>query len=100
MEAKIKQNTAPQFVATLTVEELKELIHSVISETLQSIPPADTTPDPLPEFLTRAQAAKFLGCAKASIDNWARAGILKKHFLGNRAPRFRRDEVRAVLANR
>lgn len=97
MKNGIKNNNAPQFVATMTADELKTLIHSVISETLQNHQPAAPTADPMPEFLTRKQAAAFLKCAVASIDNWSRAGLLKKHFIGGRTPRFSRDELRSVL---
>lgn len=97
MESRTTNNKAPQFVATMTADELKELIYSVISETLQNHQPAAPTADPLPEFLTRQQAAAFLKCAVASIDNWSRAGLLKKYFISGKTPRFKRDELRAIL---
>ncbi len=84
-----------KLIVTLTTGELENLIDRVISKRL----PQDTAPvatDPLPELLTRDQAAQFLGVSKGSIDNYSRVGLLRKRYLG-RLPRFHRDELRKIF---
>lgn len=43
-------------------------------------------------FLTKKQAAKKLSCSTSTIDNYARAGKLTRHYLG-RVVRFKEEEV-------
>lgn len=71
--------------------ELLESIANLLAD--RQTPP---TADPLPELLTIKQAAAFLQCSVGTIQNWSRAGILEKHYVGN-SPRFRRDDLRAAF---
>lgn len=47
-------------------------------------------------FLTKKQAARKLNCSTSTIDNYARAGSLTRHYLG-RTVRFKLEEVLALV---
>jgi len=54
---------------------------------------------PEPRIIRRADAARRLGCSLRAVDNWARAGILRKVKLPGRirAAGFRESELVAVI---
>ncbi|KAA1380510.1 helix-turn-helix domain-containing protein [Aeromicrobium fastidiosum] len=59
--------------------------------------------DRVPELLTTAEAAEFLGLSVPSVHRLAVAGVIKTHFQhpGPRGPRvFHRDELSRVAAER
>ena len=50
-------------------------------------------PDPEQDFyITKKEAAKLWGCCTSTIDNYRRAGILKRYRIGS-AVRFKRSEL-------
>jgi hypothetical protein len=57
---------------------------------------------PEPRLVRRAEAARRLSVSLRAIDNWARAGILRKVKLPGRvrACGFRADEIDAVIRGR
>lgn len=79
--------------------ELEKLIIDCVNTCLRTIPvqlEAPTQPDSDPdELLKKREAAKLLSCSTSTIDNYARAGILPRHYVG-RSVRFRRSDVLAI----
>jgi excisionase family DNA binding protein len=53
-----------------------------------------TTPSP---YMTRAEAAKYLGVTTRGLDLMIADGRLKAYQLGSRVIRLRRDEIDAAL---
>jgi len=47
-------------------------------------------------YISKKEAAKFLGCSVATIDNYRRKGIIKRHHIGS-SVRFRKDELIAAV---
>jgi hypothetical protein len=86
-----------QSLILTTPEDLRALIDEAVTTAVSAaIGEAVTDNDDLPEYLTRKQVADFLACSIATVDNYARAGVLQKRYIGN-TPRFKREEVRAAL---
>lgn len=48
------------------------------------------------QLLTRPQAAEFLGVAISTLDNWARAGLLKRIKV-NRAVRYKKESLEQFI---
>lgn len=46
-------------------------------------------------YINKRQAARLLSCSTSTIDNYARAGALTRHYIG-KAVRFDRQEVLAL----
>lgn len=94
---KKKEHMQPQAIprplAMMSEDEFFQRLEAVIEAKISHMQPSVPS-DPLPEFLTRKEAAAFLKCAPASVDNWTRSGLLRKHYVGGRTPRFHRDELR------
>lgn len=57
---------------------------------------------PMPELLTRRQVAKLMKKSPTQVDNYARAGFIRRVHLGNssRSSGFDADSVRAFLAGK
>jgi excisionase family DNA binding protein len=49
------------------------------------------------QLLRKSDAAKLLNCSHSTIDNYARAGVLKRHYVG-RAVRFKRSDVLGIVS--
>ncbi|MCB0565400.1 MAG: helix-turn-helix domain-containing protein [Phaeodactylibacter sp.] len=86
-------------VTTLTRQDLEALVIDCMKVVIKNHQPAgEEAPSPgpgEPEFLTKRQAARKLGCSTSTIDNAARAGKLTRHYLG-KTVRFRLEEVLAL----
>lgn len=75
-------------------DELQTLITDSLNACLNKRQPEEV--EDLPEWLTRRQVAEYLNCTLATVDNYSRAGTLKKRYI-NGLPRFKREEVRQAL---
>jgi excisionase family DNA binding protein len=95
-----KEMVEPTFTA-LSRQQLEELVFDVakaaIKAALKEIPKQEPTErEPRePAFLTKKQAANKLSCSPSTIDNAARAGRLKRHYIG-KGVRFKLEEVLAL----
>ena len=69
---------------------MEEVFTTVLKNTLAPPPP------PVPELLTRKQAAQLLGQSLTTIDQWTLKGKLRKHRIAG-AVRFKRSEIMALL---
>lgn len=90
--------TQSPLLVTLPAEEFFARLESIIETKLSERIPAQPTGEALPELMTRKEAAAYLSCSIATIDNLARAGRLEKHYLAG-LPRFRREELKAAFQN-
>ena len=80
----------------ISKEELKALLADTVTAAIRDNFPKNEDREELPEYLTRKQVAQYLACSLATVDNYSRAGLLKKVYI-NGLPRFNRDEVRRAL---
>lgn len=71
------------------VEEFERVV-TKLSKRLNPIPPET--------YLTRIEAAKFLGVSLMTIHNWSKLGIIHPMKIGTRI-RFKKSELVAVLEN-
>lgn len=83
-------------VTSLSYEELKTLISEALRGELKQIAPpsgkGEMPPGEAGQFISKRAAARLLDCCVSTIDNHARAGRLKRHYIG-RAVRFERVQV-------
>lgn len=89
-------------VIVSTIEELKEVMGQLFSDRLtaffqnykvEQVLSKDVLPgQAAPPYVTKKEAARLLSCSPSTIDNYARAGILTRHYVG-KAVRFDRQQV-------
>lgn len=90
--------SANQLVVHLTVPELVSIIDSRLEKLAEKLP--DQEAEQLPEYLTRKQVAAYMRISLATVDNYARDGVLKRRYVGGRnrrTPRYHRDDVRQAM---
>ena len=91
-------------IVVTDVEELSRIIEAAVNAALDkrkvaSLP--DSNPDEAgPAYVSKQAAAKLIGCSVATVDNFRRAGKIKAHRLGNKAVRFDRSEILALLESK
>lgn len=86
----------------MTRNEVENLVLDCLDTALKRFaPPTQNTPIPPADddFLTKGEAAALLSCSRSTIDNAARAGKLRRHYIG-KAVRFKRGEVAALVKTR
>lgn len=90
-------------LTTLSREELHALIIDSVNACLrrhsaERPPRRETGPGEAGSaFVSKRQAAALLDCSTSTIGNYARAGKLKRHYIGGqKAVRFDRNEVLAL----
>jgi excisionase family DNA binding protein len=79
------QLSIPEF-RRLIQEELEQYNSKSMAKNHTSAPPADSP------FITKKEAAKLISVSPSTIDNAARAGRIKRHYIGS-AVRFDRTQV-------
>lgn len=83
----------------VTPEELNaalEPIKRALSELIESqkaYQPIET------EFISRTDAAKLLGVALSSLDEWTKRGLIRRYKIGGRYRYDRNEVIRAVKNN-
>jgi len=83
----------------LSSKEVKELIKESLKQFFLENP---INPDyrqnieEINRFISKKEAAELWGCCTSTIDNYARKGILKRHYIGS-AVRFKYIEVLEVV---
>jgi excisionase family DNA binding protein len=72
---------------------IKALIEQAVQNVLNAQPIRDTTPDEAtPPYVSKREAARLISVCPSTIDNAARAGRLKRHYVG-KSVRFERSQV-------
>lgn len=84
-------------ITTLTPDEFRQIVVESVRHCLKTDKPI---PDPVPEqaatpYVSKREAARLISVCQSTIDNAARAGKLKRHYVG-KAVRFDRGEVLAL----
>ena len=84
-------------VVTLTRGELEDLIINSVQVCLKNQTPVrNTIPDEAaPSYVSKREAARLISVCASTIDNAARAGRLKRHYVG-KSVRFERSQVLAL----
>ena len=81
-------------LTSLTPDELRQLIVESVRHCLKTETPIqDSVPgQAAPPHVSKKEAARLLSCSTSSIANFARAGKLKRFYVG-KSVRFERREV-------
>lgn len=87
--AEVKKAIAEAIMPSIQTAEIAQLLEELKIEVRRSNAP----------WLDRQGAADYCQCSVGTIDNFANAGKLEKHWLGN-SPRFRRDDLDALIEGR
>jgi len=82
-----------RLIVTLTESELKTLVRQAVSEGVESARILTQETAPEGNLLKKKEAAKLLSCSTSTIDNLARRKKLTRHYVGQRAVRFDREQV-------
>ncbi|MEM7105654.1 MAG: helix-turn-helix domain-containing protein [Bacteroidota bacterium] len=90
-------------IVSMTKADLEATIANCVKNTLTELNHQPTTAvveeqptDNSDVFLTKAESANFLKCSPSTIDNYARAGKLTRHYRG-RNVLFPKNELRALI---
>jgi len=82
-------------MVVITPEELETIVDRRLQAAFERYAPQNhnTAPDAAaPPFVSKREAARLIGVCTSTIDNAARAGKLKRHYVG-KAVRFDREKV-------
>lgn len=89
----------------LSIRELRNLLreeleqfhkeHKALTPSQRDDPPGQAGE----AFISKKQAARLLSCSTSTIDNYARANHLTRHYIG-KAVRFDRQEVLGLAKQR
>ena len=75
---------------------IKNIVEQAVLKAFENHqPPTLTSSEPDP-YLTKKEAAKFLSCSVSTIDNYRRAGTLKRYNFGS-SVRFKRSELLQMI---
>lgn len=85
-------------------QELFQIIYKAVDAALDARK-IGTYPDNVPDeagpaYVSKQAAAKLIGCSVATVDNFRRAGKIEARRLGNKAVRFDRAEILALLESK
>ena len=82
-------------VIQLTSVELKDLISDAVREELEALKEQLKLPKP-EEYLTRNEVMNLFKISKGTLNNWVKAGRLKKHGIRGRVY-FKRSELEQAM---
>ncbi len=81
-----------QFVATLTVEELRIVIGEEVRKKILEL-----TPPPPEKFLSPKETCAMLGISLQTLSNYTKQGKLIDHRFGTRKIWYKNSEIMAAL---
>ena len=87
----------PFEVITCRLDEIQAALSEIKATTAQRW--QDGSPPEAGQLITKQQAARLLACCTSTIDNHARAGRIKRHYIGKgerKIVRFERSQVLAL----
>lgn len=76
-------------LSQIPINELTDIISETIKKELQNISPE---PEPVPEFITRNEAAKMLGITLPTLHEWTKKEIIKGYRISTRI-RYKKSEI-------
>ena len=81
-------------LTTLTPDELRQIVVESVRQCLKTETPilGIAPNEAAPNHVTKREAARLLSCSQSSISNFARAGKLRRFYVG-KSVRFERREV-------
>lgn len=84
-------------ITTLTPDEFRQIVVESIRHCLKTDKPiSDNVPgQAAANYVTKREAARLISVCVSTIDNAARAGKIKRHYVG-KSVRFLRSEVLAL----
>lgn len=89
-----------QVLYPVSLKELEEFQRNWFRQELENYfndnPPKQEQSEDIDRYLSKKEAAKLWGCCTSTIDNYARRGVLTRHYVGS-AVRFKRSEVLEVI---
>lgn len=83
-------------LTSISKDDLETLIIDCVNACLKHHQPEEKIPKEQNDYLTKKEAAKFLSCSVSTIDNYRRAGVIKRHNVGS-SVRFKRSELIAAV---
>lgn len=83
----------------LSIPEVRNLLREELESffTQKEAERENQQPEPLPEYLTKKEAAELLKCSIATIDNYRRSGKLKRYNHLGHIVRFKRSELMEAM---
>jgi excisionase family DNA binding protein len=94
-------NTDKDAVGNLIITlPLKQIAQSIKDE-LKDEPPKATPNAPTNEIklFTRKKTADILGVSLQTLNEWSKKGVLKKHRIGNKQVRYRKEDIEKALTS-
>lgn len=79
---------------TLIIDSVNACLKGQEQNQIERTKPEEANPN---DLLTKKEAAKLLSCSTSTIDNYARAGVLTRNYVG-RSVRFSRSDVLAIVS--
>jgi excisionase family DNA binding protein len=81
-----------------TADELERLIEQATTRAVTAtLKRFDTTTATDEEYLSKSKSARLLGVSTSTIDNYVRAGKLRKYPFTGKSVRFKRVELLALI---
>jgi excisionase family DNA binding protein len=94
---KTKKTMEKILLQSITVDELKEIIRSVLDEKVILKPPS-VQKEPSAEYLTRKQVCKLLNISLSTLYIYSKRGIIKSYKIGGHVL-YRHDEITDSVVN-
>ena len=80
----------------LSIPEVRQLFKEELENYFRDNPIIEEKEQEQETYINKREAASILNCAVSTIDNYRRAGILKRYNLGS-AVRFKKSDVIALV---
>jgi excisionase family DNA binding protein len=82
------------FLSSIALKDFETLIRDCVKSELKNYSPEQP---PETEYITRKQAAAFLGISLPTLNDWSKQGIIPSYRIGSRV-RYKKAEVEASLS--
>lgn len=96
-EINTDKDTAGNLIITLPLKQIEQSI----KDELKDEPPKATPNTPTQEIrlYTRKETADMLGVSLQTLNEWSKKGVLKKHRIGNKQVRYRKEDIEKALTS-
>ena len=84
-----------RMLVTMTEKDLKAIVIQCVEQVLKQTQSQENEP----QYINKMQAAKILAVSRSTVENLARAGSIKRHYIGKKAVRYERKEVLDLVQN-